>query len=41
METKETILELRTKKLFQDELAEIVFVIRQAVSRWENRVSHN
>ena len=37
METKEILLELRTKKgLSQDELAEKVFVSRQAVSRWEN-----
>lgn len=37
METKEIIYELRTKnKLSQDELAEKVFVTRQAVSRWEN-----
>ena len=37
METKEVIFELRTKKgLSQDELAEKVFVTRQAVSRWEN-----
>ena len=36
METKEIILQLRTKnKLSQDELAEKVFVTRQAVSRWE------
>lgn len=36
METKEIILELRTKLgLSQDELAEKVFVTRQAVSRWE------
>ena len=37
METKDVILELRTKKkLSQEELAEKVFVTRQAVSRWEN-----
>ena len=34
--TKDIILDLRTKKgLSQDELAEKVFVTRQAVSRWE------
>ena len=37
MQTKDIILQLRTKKgLSQDELAEKVFVTRQAVSRWEN-----
>jgi len=36
METKDIIRDLRTKKgLSQDELAEKVFVTRQAVSRWE------
>lgn len=37
METKDVILKLRTKNdLSQDELAEKVYVTRQAVSRWEN-----
>ena len=36
MNTKDVILELRTKNhLSQDELAEKIFVTRQAVSRWE------
>ena len=37
MNTKDVIRELRTKNgMSQDELAEKVFVTRQAVSRWEN-----
>ena len=37
MNTKEVLYTLRTKNgLSQDELAEKVFVTRQAVSRWEN-----
>lgn len=37
MEIKDIILDLRIKKgLSQEELAEKVFVTRQAVSRWEN-----
>lgn len=36
METKEILLELRTKRgLSQEQLAEEVHVTRQAVSRWE------
>ena len=42
METKNTIYELRSKQgLSQGELAEKVLVTRQAVSRWENGVSHS
>ena len=42
MDTKDMILQLRTKSgLSQEELAEKVFVTRQAVSRWENGVSHS
>ncbi len=37
MNTKDVILELRTKYgMSQDDLAEKVYVTRQAVSRWEN-----
>ncbi len=37
MDTKDIILKLRTDRgMSQDELAEKVFVTRQAVSRWEN-----
>ena len=40
MNTKDILLQLRTKKgLSQEQLAEQVFVTRQAISRWETGVS--
>ena len=42
METRQVILQLRTAKgLSQEELAEKVYVTRQAGSRWETGVSHS
>ena len=42
METKDILLELRTKKgLSQDALGEKLHVTRQAVSRWETGVSQS
>ena len=41
METKNSILELRTQKgMSQDELAEKVYVSRQTISNWENDKSY-
>ena len=42
MDVKDVLHELRAQKgLSQEELAEKVFVTRQAVSRWETGVSHS
>ena len=42
METKDVIFKLRTERgMSQEALAEKGFVTRQAVSRWENGVSHS
>ena len=41
METKEVILDLRLKNnMTQNDLAEKLFVTRQAVSHWETGVYH-
>ena len=40
MEIKDVILQLRVQKgMSQEELAQSLYVTRQAVSRWENGVS--
>ena len=42
MEIKDILKKLREKNnLTQEQLAERVLVTRQAVSRWENGVSHS
>lgn len=42
MAIKDTLIELRESNgLTQSEMAERLFVTRQAVSRWECGVSHN
>ena len=42
MDTKDILFQLRTQRgLSQDELAEKIFVTRQAVSRWETGLSLN
>lgn len=42
MSTKDVLKNIRVKNsLTQDEMAEKLSVTRQAVSRWENGVSHS
>ena len=41
MELNEQIKKYRTEmNLFQEELAEKIYVTRQSISNWENGVSH-